>query len=91
LVVIVGLINGAFFAFIIAKALQAQRIPPAMGMSTLVGKIGEARTDLNPTGTVYAASELWTAEAQDENIPAGASVQVVGVDGVKLLVKRKDE
>jgi membrane-bound serine protease (ClpP class) len=90
LVVAVGLANGAFFAFIVTKALQAQRIPPAMGMSTFIGKMGEARTDLNPTGTVYAASELWTAEAQDENIPAGSRVEVVGADGVKLLVKRKD-
>jgi membrane-bound serine protease (ClpP class) len=90
LVVAVALTNGAFFAFIVGKALQAQRVPLASGMSTLVGKIGEARTDLNPTGTVYAASELWTAEAQDGNIPAGSRIEVVGVDGVKLLVKRKD-
>jgi membrane-bound serine protease (ClpP class) len=86
----VALANGAFFAFIVTKAIQAQRIPLAMGMSTLVGKIGEARTDLSPTGTVYAASEMWTAEAQDENIPAGSRVEVVSVDGVKLLVKRQD-
>lgn len=90
LVVAVALANGAFFAFIVTKAIQAQRIPLAMGMSTLVGKIGEARTDLSPTGTVYAASEMWTAEAQDENIPAGSRVEVVSVDGVKLLVKRQD-
>ena len=91
LVVAVALGNGAFFAFIVAKAIQAQRIPPAMGMSTLVGKIGEARTDLDPSGTVYAASELWTAEAQGENIPAGSRVEVVGVNGVKLFVRRQDE
>ena len=90
LVVAVALSNGAFFAFIVGKALQAQRIPLAMGMSTLVGKIGEARTDLKPEGTVYVASELWTAEAQDGNISTGQRVQVIGVDGVKLLVKRKD-
>jgi membrane-bound ClpP family serine protease len=54
----------------------------------LIGKTGEARTDLNPTGIVYTSSELWTAEAQDGPMPAGTQVQVVGVDGVKLLVKR---
>jgi len=90
LVIGVGLVNGAFFAFIVGKALQAQRIPLAMGTGTLVGKIGEARTDLNPAGTIYVASELWTAEAQDGNISTGQRVQVIGVDGVKLLVKRKD-
>ncbi len=89
LVVAVALMNGAFFAFIVGKALQAQRIPAAMGTQTLVGKTGEARTELNPTGTVYAASELWTAEAQDGTLPTGTRVEVVAVDGVKLLVKRK--
>jgi membrane-bound serine protease (ClpP class) len=90
LVVAVALMNGAFFAFIVGKALQALRIPLAMGTSTLIGKAGEARTDLDPTGAVYTSSELWTAEAQEGNIPAGTQVQVVGVDGVKLLVKRKN-
>jgi membrane-bound serine protease (ClpP class) len=90
LVVGVGLLNGAFFAFIVGKAIQAQRFPVAMGINTLIGKTGEARTDLNPTGTVLAASELWTAEAQDENIPAGTPVQIIGIEGVTLLVKRKN-
>jgi membrane-bound serine protease (ClpP class) len=90
LVVAVALGNGAFFAFIVGKALQAQSIPLAMGMSTLVGRIGEARTDLNPEGTIYVASELWTAEAQEGNISTGQQVQVIGADGVKLRVKRKD-
>jgi membrane-bound serine protease (ClpP class) len=90
LVFAMALVNGAFFAFIVGKAVQAQRIPPAMGASTLVGKLGEARSELNPTGTVQVASELWTAEAQDGNIPVGKPVQVVGVDGVKLLVKQKN-
>jgi len=89
LVVAVALMNGAFFAFIVTKAIQAQRTPPAMGASTLIGKAGEARTDLNPTGTVYVASELWTAEAQGADIQSGSPVEIVGVDGVKLLVKRK--
>lgn len=89
LVFAIALMNGAFFAFIVAKAIQAQRTPPAIGTSTLVGKTGEARTELNPTGTVYAASELWTAEAQGEVVPAGSDVEIVGVDGVRLLVKRK--
>jgi membrane-bound ClpP family serine protease len=60
-----------------------------MGTQTLMGKTGDVRTDLNPTGTVYVSSELWTAEAQEGRLTAGTRVEVVGVDGVKLLVKRK--
>jgi len=91
LVLGVALVNGALLVFVFAKALQAQRIPPAMGTSLLLGKTGEARTDLDPVGTVYVASELWTAEAQGGDIPAGSQVEIVGVDGIKLLVKRQHE
>jgi membrane-bound serine protease (ClpP class) len=90
LVVAVAMINGAVFAFIFTRALQAQRVPPATGTNVLIGKIGDARSDLNPSGTIYVASELWTAEAQGGDIPSGSQVEIVGVDGVKLLVKRKD-
>ena len=90
LVVGVALVNGAVFVFIFTKALQAQRVPLAMGTNVLIGKMGDARSDLNPSGTVYVASELWTAEAQGGSIPSGSQVEIVGVDGVKLLVKRKD-
>jgi membrane-bound serine protease (ClpP class) len=90
LVVAVAMINGAVFAFIFTRALQAQRVPPATGINVLIGKIGDARSDLNPSGTIYVASELWTAEAQGGDIPSGSQVEIVGVDGVKLLVKRKD-
>jgi len=91
LVMAVALVNGAFLVLVFTKALQARRAPLAMGTSLLMGKIGDARTDLNPTGTVYVASELWTAEAQGGNIPSGSQVEIVGVDGIKLLVKRQHE
>jgi membrane-bound serine protease (ClpP class) len=90
LVVAVAMTNGAFFAFIVGKAVQSRRSPVVTGTGTLIGQTGEARTDLNPAGIVFVASELWTAEVQDGIIPAGTPVEVVGVDGVKLLVKRKD-
>lgn len=90
LVVGVALMNGALLVFVFTKALQAQRVPPAMGTHLLIGKTGEARTDLNPTGTIYVASELWTAEARGGNIPSGSQVEIVGADGIKLWVKRQD-
>jgi membrane-bound serine protease (ClpP class) len=90
LVVGVALINGALLVFVFTKALQAQRVPPAMGTHLLIGKTGEARTDLNPTGTIYVASELWTAEVRGGNIPSGSRVEIVGADGIKLWVKRRD-
>lgn len=83
-----GLAMAGFFGFIIAKALQAQRRPSVMGIETLIGRLGEARTDLNPIGMVHVAGELWTAESEAGMIPAGAPVQVVGVEGLRLRVRQ---
>ncbi|MFZ8845186.1 NfeD family protein, partial [Thermoflexus sp.] len=53
-----------------------------------VGRIGEARTDLNPVGMVHVAGELWTAESEAGMIPAGTPVQVSGVEGLRLRVRK---
>jgi|Deesub1362A_J573_1020465.scaffolds.fasta_scaffold01606_10 membrane-bound ClpP family serine protease len=57
-------------------------------ISQLVGKVGRATTDLNPRGTVLVASELWTAIAEEPPIAAGEAVEVVAVEGIKLIVRR---
>jgi membrane-bound ClpP family serine protease len=51
--------------------------------------VGEARTDLNPTGTVFVGGTWWTAEAVDGEIKAGEKVEVVAMEGLRLKVKRK--
>jgi len=57
-------------------------------ISQLVGQVGRATTDLDPRGTVLVASELWTAIAEEPAITAGESVEVVAVEGIKLIVRR---
>ncbi len=83
-----GLAMAGFFGFIVAKALQAQRRPSVMGVEALIGRLGEARTDLNPIGMVHVAGELWTAESEAGMIAAGTPVQVVGVEGLRLRVRK---
>jgi len=89
LVIGVGLATGAFFAFIIAKAVLVQRRPATTGAEGLVGALATARTDLSPTGTVYLKGEWWEAEADDTPIEAGEQVRVESVEGFRLRVKRK--
>ena len=63
LVVLVGLVMGLMFAVIVGFALRAQKRPVTTGREGLVGVRGVARTDLDPTGQVQTAGELWSAEA----------------------------
>jgi membrane-bound serine protease (ClpP class) len=81
--------TGALFFGILLFALRAQKTPLRTGQQTLIGRIGTVTADLSPRGHVQLGGELWTAQAVDENatLPTGTRVQVVGVEGVKLLVQ----
>ena len=60
----------------------------AGGTNTVpVGTDGVARTAIARTGVVYAAGEEWTARSSNgSTIGSGASVRVVGQDGLILIV-----
>ena len=89
LVIGVGLGTGAFFAFVVAKAVFIQRRPATTGAEGLVGALATVRTDLSPMGTVYLKGEWWEAEADDTSIEAGEQVRVKSVDGFRVRVTRK--
>ena len=87
---------GATVAFMCASlaglwyfARKAQNIRFLSRDSHIVGQVGAVRADLNPTGTVQVASELWTAESDSgESIPSGERVMVSEVEGLVLKVFR---
>ncbi len=87
-VVTVALVTGLFFAFAVAKVVQAQRRPAVTGREGLVGELAQARTSLDPEGTVFIKGELWRARAVDGRIEAGESVEVLTVDGFDMQVRR---
>lgn len=91
LVVAVGLMSAVLFSIVVSFAIRAQRSPIGVGRESLIGRIGEARTDLSPNGMVQVAGELWSAglEAQTGSLPSGTRVEVVGVEGIRLLVREK--
>jgi membrane-bound serine protease (ClpP class) len=93
LVVGTGLFLGAFFTIILGFAIRAQRKPILMGQdSALVGKVGVARSDLAPNGSVQLDTEAWTARSADRKvgIKKGDRVEVVAVDGLELRVRKKE-
>jgi membrane-bound serine protease (ClpP class) len=90
LVIGVGIGMGVMFGAIVAFALRAQRLPIQMGVETVLGKTGIARSNIGLTGQVQVESELWTAEAADDSatISKGDKVKVVEVQGVHLKVRK---
>jgi membrane-bound serine protease (ClpP class) len=90
LVVSVGVFLGLVFFVIIGFALRAQRAPIRIGMESLPGRIGTARTDVAADGQVQVGAELWSAELAEDSQPihAGDKVAVVRVEGLRLIVRK---
>lgn len=76
----------AVSVFLLQLAIRSFRYKVATGSEAMIGEIGEARTALEPQGTVFVHGELWSAEASSAVAP-GQKVRVVSVDGLRLDVE----
>jgi membrane-bound ClpP family serine protease len=79
----------AFFVLVLGKGIRAQGRKVAFGMETIVGAIGTAATDIAPSGLVQMAGEQWSARATEGGIQSGEKVQVIGREGLFLIVRRR--
>jgi membrane-bound serine protease (ClpP class) len=91
LVVGTGFVIGLLFMVILMFALRALRVLPSMGSTSLIGKLGTAKSLVGTTGgQVQLESELWSAEVvpESETIRKGDRVEVVEVKGLRLKVRK---
>jgi len=84
----VGVPLGLFFVLIAYFVFRAQQLAPATGQEALIGKHGEATTDIIGVGKVFVFGEYWNATSED-TIPKGSKIEVLGVeDGMIMTVKK---
>jgi membrane-bound ClpP family serine protease len=85
LVALCAFASGA--ALVVATTALRQRLRGTLvGLPPLRGTEGVAVTSLHPVGVVQVAGEKWTAESVSGPLPAGATIHVLGVRGVRLEV-----
>lgn len=87
LIATTALTLGGFVAFLLGAVVKAQRRRVVTGKESLEGAIALALTDLKPEGIVLVEGERWKAESP-EPIVAGEKVIILGLDGLKLKVKK---
>ncbi len=88
LVVILTLL---FFSVAIGLGIKAQRRKTTTGAEGLINEIGEAITELNPSGSIKVHGEIWKAESTEGNVSKGEKIIVHGVSNLKLQVKKKNQ
>jgi len=72
---------------LVIPALRRRKVTGSEGMLGLEGRVVKS---LKPGGTVSVKGEYWTARSVDKNISVGEQVEIVGIDGLTLHVKRKE-
>jgi membrane-bound serine protease (ClpP class) len=92
-----GLIAGvavgvtAFAVFVVGAIIRGQRRRKATGAEGMIGTIAIAKTPLDPTGTVLAQGERWTAASEGGKITPGEEVIITKVEALKLWVTKKSK
>lgn len=84
----VALLTLAFVVFMVRSAWLTHRKPSVSGKAGMIGLKGKARDLLNPAGQVSVHGEVWSAEAIEPPIKAGQDIEVVGIESLKLTVKK---
>ncbi|HVE97709.1 MAG TPA: NfeD family protein [Mycobacteriales bacterium] len=88
-VIALGVVGSwVFYVVVMTVVLRALRSQDAAQGQSLVGRVGEVRSTLNPRGHVLVEGALWRARAieWDGPVEAGTRVTVTGVDGEALIL-----
>jgi membrane protein implicated in regulation of membrane protease activity len=67
------------------RTLKRQTV---VGLPTMVGSRGKAASRMRPDGLVSIKGELWSAITEEEEVAKGEAVEVVGEEGLKLVVRK---
>jgi membrane-bound serine protease (ClpP class) len=86
--VIVAVAMASLFSFIVYKVAKARLSKVKTGKEALIGARGVAVSDLKPKGEIRVVGEFWQAKAKDEEIKKGEGVEVIGMEGLFLIVRR---
>ncbi|CAB49572.1 NfeD family protein [Pyrococcus abyssi] len=90
LIITVGVILAAFFAFGMAAVIRAHRRKASTGREEMIGLTGTVVEELNPEGMVKVRGELWRARSKfGEKIEKGERIKVVDIEGLTLIVVRE--
>ena len=81
---------GLFVFMALSTLVRLRRQPSTLGVQSLVGKQGVARTALGPSGTVFINGERWNATVDEGRVEEGDIVTVIKVEGLHLKVKRAE-
>ena len=88
--IIVMLAWGAYTIITYRMGSRALRRKPVHGLTAMLGSEGKVVSSLVPEGLVRIKGELWRAKSASGRLDTGEKVIVVGQDGLKLTVRKRN-
>ena len=83
IIAVVGILS-FLLAWVVYRALRRR---PTTGREGLVGEKGKALSAIYGLGEVFVHGEIWKATSEEE-IQEGDAIEVTGVDGLVLKVRK---
>jgi membrane-bound serine protease (ClpP class) len=83
IIAVVGILS-FLLAWVVYRALRRR---PTTGREGLVGEQGKALSAIYGLGEVFVHGEIWKATSEEE-IQEGDAIEVMGVDGLALKVRK---
>ena len=80
---------GLITAFLMSIAWRARQNKVVTGSQGIIGELGVACTDLDPSGKVFVHGELWNAHSA-QPLRSGAQIRVVAISQLELEVEPSD-
>ena len=91
-VAIVGALALGALIFIIHRAvIPSFHRQHVTGREGMLGQTGQVTETLAPKGTVRVGDEIWQARTAGEDIKTGEEIEITGLSGLTLTVKRKED
>jgi membrane-bound ClpP family serine protease len=84
---IIVFVTAGILGWIFYVGFKAQYRRIKTGKEALIGAVGVVTTPLNPKGEIRVEGEFWQALTQDCPLNVGVEVDVVGMEGMFLVVK----
>jgi membrane-bound serine protease (ClpP class) len=82
--------TAAFFIFVVGKGIRAQFKPARSGVEMMIGRTVNALSRIDTSGgRVFIEGENWNAVSQTP-VETGQLAEVIGIDGLTLKVKPKN-
>jgi len=89
-IVLIAIVIVVLLVFVIIWSIRAHQKKIAAGREELVGRTAVVEVALEPKGVVLVEGERWTAIADKGHIELEEEVIITKVDGLKLMVTKKE-